>query len=172
MSDSTTPPSQTVWPAQPLNEPAASPVMQPMNSGASPPLNQPSQSLHGQPMAMGGVPQHVVYIPLKYAPQPNYRTWSYVAIGVAIVGAFFGTFIGIALNQPALGEALNSMLCCGGFTAAVFLDVAFYKGKADWEIANGMSNTGSIVSMVIEGLVGVLCVLFLVFAFIGLASGV
>ncbi|MEC7988743.1 MAG: hypothetical protein VX151_02255 [Candidatus Thermoplasmatota archaeon] len=170
MDDPTAPPNQTVWPAQAPNEPAASPVMQPMNTIASAPSSQPTQSFHGQPMAMGGVPQQVVYIPLSYTPQPNYRTWSYVAIGLAIVGAFFGTFLGIAFNQPVLGEALNSLLCCGGFTAAVFLDVAYYKGKADWQSANGMSNTGSVVSMVIEALVGVLCVLLLVFAFINLAS--
>ena len=87
------------------------------------------------------------------------------------VGAFFGSFIGAILEQPTLGDALNSLLCCGGFTAAIFLDVAYYKGKADWQTANGMSSTGSTVSMVLEGILGVICAVFVVFVFIGMLSG-
>ena len=122
-------------------------------------------------MMMAGGPQQVVYVPLKFSPQPNYRTWSYIAIGLAFVGAFLGILIGDILGQPDLGEALNSLLCCGGFTAAIFLDVAYYKGKADWQTANGMSNTGSTLSMVLEGIIGVICAVIVVFGFIGMVSG-
>ena len=49
--------------------------------------------------------------------------------------------------------------------------MAYYKGKADWQTANGMSNTGSTVSMVLEGILGVICAVFVVFVFIGMLSG-
>jgi hypothetical protein len=181
MEETTPPQPQTIWPAQEPVEPTASTeaapaeaaptVMQPMAT-AIPGTQAPAgQFIQGQPMMMAGGPQQVVYIPLKFSPQPNYRTWSYIAIGLAVAGAFLGSFIGAILEQPALGDALNSLLCCGGFTAAIFLDVAYYKGKADWQTANGMSSTGSTVSMVLEGILGVICAVFVVFVFIGMLSG-
>lgn len=183
MDESTPPQPQTIWPAQEPVDPTASTEAAPAPAEATPTVMQPmataipgtqapaGQFIQGQPMMMAGGPQQVVYIPLKFSPQPNYRTWSYIAIGLAVVGAFLGSFIGAILEQPALGDALNSLLCCGGFTAAIFLDVAYYKGKADWQTANGMSNTGSTVSMVLEGILGVICAVFVVFVFIGMLSG-
>ncbi len=183
MKESTPPQPQTIWPAQEPVEPTASTEAAPAPVEATPTVMQPmataipgmqaptGQFIQGQPMMMAGGPQQVVYVPLKFSPQPNYRTWSYIAIGLAFVGAFLGILIGDILGQPDLGEALNSLLCCGGFTAAIFLDVAYYKGKADWQTANGMSNTGSTLSMVLEGIIGVICAVIVVFGFIGMVSG-
>jgi len=181
MEDQAPPQPQTVWPAQEPVEPTVPPqpapelatptVMQPMAT-AIPGTQAPTgQFIQGQPMMMASGPQQVVYVPLKFSPQPNYRTWSYIAIGLAFIGAFVGVLIGEMLGQPDLGQALNSFLCCGGFTAAIFLDVAYYKGKADWQTANGMSSTGSTIGMVLEGILGVICAAIVLFGFIGMVSG-
>ena len=59
-------------------------------------------------------------------------------------------------------ESLGGLVCCGSFTGVVFLDAAYYKGKADWQQANGMANGGSTTSMVIEFIIGgILVMLFL-----------
>ena len=70
-----------------------------------------------------------------------------------------------------MGGALLSVMCCGSFTGFVFLDVAYYKGKADWQQANGMANGGSTTSMVIELIIGVICVVLFLFLLLGLSLG-
>ena len=113
-----------------------------------------------QAMAPGTVQQQVVYVPLKYSPQPNYRTISYIVLAIGIV-------LSVMLSVAAGGtnsilEALNSLVCCGAFTAVVFLDAAFYKGKADWQQAHGMPAGGSKTSMILELVIGgILAILFI-----------
>ena len=114
-----------------------------------------------QPMGMGMAPQQVVYIPLKYTPQTNYRTISYIVLALGIGISMMLSFAGQSTGS-ALVEVLGSLVCCGSFTGVVFLDAAYYKGKGDWQQANGMANGGSRASMIIEFIIGgILVVLFL-----------
>ena len=110
-----------------------------------------------QPMGM--VPQQVVYIPLKYTPQKNYRTISYIVLAagicISIMLSIVSTFTGSAMVSD-----LGTLVCCGSFTGVVFLDAVYYKGKADWQQANGMANGGSTTSMVIEFILGGILVMF------------
>ena len=64
-------------------------------------------------------------------------------------------------------ESLGSLVCCGAFTAVVFLDAAFYKGKADWQQAHGMSADGSKTSMVVELVIGGILVILFVLGLLG-----
>ena len=118
---------------------------------------------------MGAAPQQVVYIPVKYQPTTNYRTISYLVLAIGILGSFLGNILAEATGFYALSN-LSSVLCCGSFTAVIFLDAAYYKGKADWESANGMSNTGSTASLVIEVILGMICACFFVLALLGMAT--
>ena len=124
----------------------------------------------GMGMGMGMVPQQVMYIPLKYTPQTNYRTIAYIVLAagicISIMLSIVSTFTG-----SAIVEALSSVMCCGSFTGVVFLDAAYYKGKADWQQANGMANGGSTTSMVIELIIGVTCVVLFLFLLLGLSLG-
>ena len=116
---------------------------------------------NAQAMAPGMAQQQVVYVPLKYSPQPNYRTISYIVLGAGIALSFVLSFTAEAMKSAVI-ESLGSLVCCGAFTAVVFLDAAFYKGKADWQQAHGMPSGGSTSSMVFELIIGgILAVLFL-----------
>jgi len=112
------------------------------------------------------VPQQVMYIPLTYKPTTNYRTISYIVLAFGIIAAIIASFLAEASGSYLLME-LSSLVCCGSFTAVLFLDAAYYKGKADWQMANGMPNTGSTASLVIESIFGVLCAIFFVLMLIG-----
>ena len=159
----------TSTPSLAPNEPLSSHHGSPQPMSATPPQTQFIQA-QTQPMGMGMgmVPQQVMYIPLKYTPQTNYRTISYIVlaagIGIAIMSAFVSGITG-----SAIVEALASVMCCGSFTGFVFLDVAYYKGKADWQQANGMANGGSTTSMVIELIIGVICVVLFLLLLLGLS---
>lgn len=112
------------------------------------------------------VPQQVMYIPLTYKPTTNYRTISYIVLAFGIIGAIIASFLAEASGSYLLMD-LSSLVCCGSFTAVLFLDAAYYKGKADWQMANGMPNTGSTASLVIESIFGILCAIFFVLMLIG-----
>ena len=107
-----------------------------------------------------------MYVPLKYSPQPNYRTISYIVLAVGFV-------LSLVLNVAADGsnsmvlESLGSLVCCGAFTGVVFLDAAFYKGKADWQQAHGMPTGGSKTSMVFELVIGGILAILFILTFIG-----
>ncbi len=168
------PPMQViVQPAQPEAAGPATDQTQSQNP-SSPPQTQFIQG-QMQPMnmgmgaGMGAAPQQVVYIPLKYKPTTNYRTISYIVLAIGILGSFLGNILADITGFYALSD-LSSVLCCGSFTAVIFLDAAYYKGKADWELANGMSNTGSTVSLVFEVILGMICAFFFVLTLLGMAT--
>lgn len=168
------PPMQViVQPAQPEAAESATGQTLPQNP-TSPPQAQFIQG-QMQPMnmgmgtGMGAAPQQVVYIPLKYQPATNYRTISYIVLAIGILAAFLGNILAEITGFYALSD-LSSVLCCGSFTAVIFLDAAYYKGKADWESANGLSNTGSTASLVIEVIFGLICALFFVLTLLSMAT--
>ena len=159
----------TSTPSLAPNEPLSSHHGSPQPMSATPPQTQFIQA-QTQPMGMGMgmVPQQVMYIPLKYTPQTNYRTIAYIVLAagicISIMLSIVSTFTG-----SAIVEALSSVMCCGSFTGVVFLDVAYYKGKADWQQANGMANGGSITSMVIEIIIGVIFAVLFLLLLVGLS---
>ncbi|MGB0516247.1 MAG: hypothetical protein ACPGKR_04835 [Poseidonia sp.] len=162
------PPAQNI--AQPAQPQPAMPAMgqAPSSVPTTPP---PTQYIQGQmqPM-MGGttmVPQQVMYIPLTYKPTNNYRTISYIVLGFGFIASIFGNILAEATGSYLLMD-LSSLVCCGSFTAVLFLDAAYYKGKADWQMANGMPNTGSTASLVIESIFGIICAIFFVLILIGM----
>lgn len=112
------------------------------------------------------VPQQVIYIPLTYKPTTNYRTISYIVLSFGVIIAIFGNILAEVSGSYILMD-LSSLVCCGSFTAVLFLDAAYYKGKADWQMANGMPNTGSTASLVIESIFGIICAMFFVLMLIG-----
>jgi len=150
----------TSTPSLAPNEHLSSDHGSPQPMSATPPSTQFIQP-HMQPMGMGMVPQQVVYIPLKYTPQTNYRTISYIVLAAGICISIVLSIVS-TLTRSAMVESLGGLVCCGSFTGVVFLDAAYYKGKADWQQANGMANGGSTTSMVIEFIIGgILVMLFL-----------
>jgi hypothetical protein len=82
---------------------------------------------------------------------------------VLAIGIVLSVMLSVAAGGTnSIFEALNSLVCCGAFTAVVFLDAAFYKGKADWQQAHGMPAGGSKTSMILELVIGgILAILFI-----------
>ena len=157
----------TSTPSLAPNEPLSSHHGSPQPMSATPPQTQFIQAQTqpmgmGMGMGMGMVPQQVMYIPLKYTPQTNYRTIAYIVLAAGICISIMLSIV-LIFTESAIVEALLSVMCCGSFTGFVFLDVAYYKGKADWQQANGMANGGSIMNMVIELIIGIFCVVYLIF---------
>tara|TARA_B100000459_G_scaffold126061_1_gene78963 strand:- start:1520 stop:2044 length:525 start_codon:yes stop_codon:yes gene_type:complete len=119
-----------------------------------------------QPMAMA--PQQVVYIPLKFTPQTNYRTISYIVLVAGFfVSIMLNVFSGI-MGSSAI-ENLASLVCCGSFTGVVFLDASYYKSKADWELAHGIANGGTKTNMVLEIILGTILALWFLLMLLGAA---
>ena len=164
------PPSVEISPVQ--EQPDATNVAFPTADTAPQPVlvtpTPQGQYIQGntQAMAPGMVQQQVVYVPLKYSPQPNYRTISYIVLGSGIALSFILNFTAVEMNSRIM-ESLGSLVCCGAFTAVVFLDAAFYKGKADWQQAHGMSSGGSQTSMVLELIIGGILAVLFVLALLG-----
>ena len=117
-------PTPSLAPNEPLSSHHGSP--QPMS-----PTPPPTQFIQAQMQPMGMVPQQVMYIPLKYTPQKNYRTISYIVLAAGICISMMLSFVS-TFTGSAIFESLTSVMCCGSFTGVVFLDAAYYKGKADW----------------------------------------
>lgn len=164
------PPSVEISPSQ--GQPDATNFAFPSTDAAPKPVlvtpTPQGQYIQGnmQVMAPGMVQQQVMYVSLKYSPQPNYRTISYIVLGAGIALSFILNFTAAGMNSRIM-ESLGSLVCCGAFTAVVFLDAAFYKGKADWQQAHGMSADGSKTSMVVELVIGGILVILFVLGLLG-----
>ena len=113
------------------------------------------QQIAPQQIAHPGM-QQVVYIPLKYSPEVNFRYWSYLPLGIGITIYIACAFAATSSTGDELISILGTSACCGLFAVAGFLDAAFYKGKSDWQASTGQSNGGSITGMVLDILFGVI----------------
>ena len=154
-----------------LNNPVQSNIVHPSENSAPQPVlvtpTQQAQFIQGNMQAVApGMVQPMAYIPLKYNPKPNYRTISYIVLGVGIVVSILASAASSGTTSNIL-EAFSSMVCCGAFTSVVFLDAAFYSGKAKWQQVNGLPSGGSTTSFVIEMILGV--ILAIMFMFTALA---
>ena len=155
-----------------LNNPVQSNIVHPSENSASQPVlvtpTPQAQFIQGNMQAVApGMVQPMAYIPLKYNPKPNYRTISYIVLGVGIVISIIASAVSSAIGSIIM-EDFSSMVCCGAFTSVVFLDAAFYSGKAKWQQVNGLPSGGSTTSFVIEMILGV--ILAIMFIFTVLAS--
>ena len=153
-----------------LNNPVQSNIVHPSENSASQPVlvtpTPQAQFIQGNMQAVvPGMVQPMAYIPLKYNPKPNYRTISYIVLGVGIVISFIASAISSAIGSSIM-EDFSSMVCCGAFTGVVFLDATYYIGKTKWEQAHGLPSGGSTTSFVLEMILGViLAIMFMFTAF-------
>ena len=156
-----------------LNNPVQSNIVHPSENPASQPVlvtpTPQAQFIQSNMQAVApGMVQPMAYIPLKYNPKPNYRTISYIVLGVGIVISFIASAVSSEIGSSIM-EVFSSMVCCGALTGVVFLDAAFYSGKAKWQQVNGLPSSGSTTSFVIEMILGVILAimfLFTVLAFV------
>ena len=109
--------------------------------------------------------QQIIYVELKYKPEQNYRRWSYAVI--VLGGLIYFVSIFTFAGSNSYGFFLGNTVCCMSFSAGLFLDAAFYKGKSDWQVATGQSNTSSNMGMVIDIILGIIA---LWIAILGLVS--
>ena len=101
--------------------------------------------------------QQVVYIPLKYSPEVNLRTWSYLPLGLGILIYLASAIGSVGSNTGSeLVALLGTSTCCGLIAVACFLDAAFYKGKSEWQASTGQLNGGSVTGMVFDIIFGVI----------------
>ncbi len=108
--------------------------------------------------------QEIIYFELKYKPEVNYRHWSYgvIVLGVLIYFVSIITFSG----SNSYGVFLGNAACCLSFSAGLFLDAAFYKGKSNWQNATGQSNSRSTTGMVIDIILGIIALLIAIFGIV------
>lgn len=108
--------------------------------------------------------QQIIYVELKYKPEQNYRRLSYVVIILGVMIYFVSIFAFSGSNS--YGVFWGSAACCLSFSAGLFLDAAFYKGKSDWQIATGQSNSGSKTGMVIDIILGIIALWIAIFGLV------
>lgn len=113
------------------------------------------QQIASQQIAHPGM-QQVVYIPLNYSPEVNFRNWSYLPLGIGITIYLASVFGSVSSSGSDLISMLGTSACCGLFAVAGFLDAAFYRGKSEWQASTGQSNGGSITGMVFDIIFGVI----------------
>ena len=108
--------------------------------------------------------QQIIYVELKYKPEQNYRHLSYAVIVLGVLIYFVSIFTFSGSNS--YGVFWGSAACCLSFSAGLFLDAAFYKGKSDWQIATGQSNSGSKTGMVIDIILGIIALWIAIFGLV------
>lgn len=108
--------------------------------------------------------QQIIYVELKYKPEQNYRHWSYAVIVLGVIIYFVSVFTFSGSNS--YGVFLGNAVCCLSFSAGLFLDAAFYKGKSDWQVATGQSNSGSNTGMVIDIILGIIALWIAIFGLV------
>ena len=108
--------------------------------------------------------QQIIYVELKYKPEQNYRHWSYAVIVLGVLIYFVSVFTFSGSNS--YGVFLGNAVCCLSFSAGLFLDAAFYKGKSDWQVATGQSNSGSNTGMVIDIILGIIALWIAIFGLV------
>ena len=152
--------------------------MQPPNQPNTPapqPVEIPvTQQLYGQVPQMQQIPQmqqmpQVVYVNLNYSPEVNYRNWSYLPLGIGIMSYFGFLIFGFGMGMGDEGPAIvGNASCCFFLGIASALDAVHYKGKSDWQMSSGLSNTGSMVGMIVDILFSLFCLGFALILMIGL----
>jgi len=146
------------------NEPHLSHRNPPQSMSANSPQ---TQFIQGQTQPVSMVPQQVMHIPLNYTPRINFRIISYIFLAIGAVFVSTMDTYPTPAKHSAFAESLGSLMFCGFFTGAVLLDAAYYKSKANWQQANGMSKDDSTRSMVFELILGAIGVVIFLNEFMG-----
>ena len=105
--------------------------------------------------------QQIEPINLKYSPEVNLRTYSFFAIVIGLIACIVSWWIG---SWPEF--ICGNTLCIFSFAIACFLDASYSKGKSDWELSIGQSNSKSTIGMIFNTIIGILCMFIVVFVFI------
>ena len=110
--------------------------------------------------------QQVIILNPKYRPELNLRLIStgILVLGIAISIAL--PFIGIDESGSVLFQ-ISAYICCSSFILALLVDAVYLKGNSDWQTSLGMSNTWSLVSLVLSILFALGLIFILVLNLIG-----
>ena len=93
--------------------------------------------------------QQIESINLKYSPEVNLRTYSFFAIVIGLIACIVSWWIG---SWPEF--ICGNTLCLFSFAIACFLDASYSKGKSDWELSIGQSNSKSTIGMIFNIILG------------------
>jgi len=112
------------------------------------------------------ISQHQIEpINLKYSPKVNLRHQSYYVFAIGLI--LLITFVNSALNNYSVDDlALGNILCLFSFAIAFFMNASYSKGKSDWKLLIGQSSRTSNSGMIFSIILGMLCILIVVFGFI------
>jgi len=88
-------------------------------------------------------------INLKYSPEVNLRTYSFFAIVIGLIACIVSWWIG---SWPEF--ICGNTFCIFSFAIACFLDASYSKGKSDWELSIGQSNSKSTIGMIFNIILG------------------
>ena len=115
------------------------------------------------------IQQQVIILNPKYRPELNLRL---ISTGILILGIAISIalpFIGIEESGSVLFQ-ISAYICCSSFILALLIDAVYLKGKSDWQTSIGMSNTWSLVSLVLSILFALGLIFILVLSLIGGSS--
>jgi hypothetical protein len=109
--------------------------------------------------------QQIQPINLKYSPIVNLRIYSFFASGIGLILLII--YVNSALSNYSVDDfRWGNILCLSFFAIACFLDASYSKGKSDWELSIGQSNSKSTIGMIFNTIIGILCIFIVVFVFI------
>lgn len=110
--------------------------------------------------------QQVIILNPKYRPELNLRLISTAILVLGIAISIALPFIGIDESGSVLFQ-ISAYICCSSFILALLVDAVYLKGKSDWQTSLGMSNTWSLVSLVLSILFALGLIFILVLNLIG-----
>jgi len=96
--------------------------------------------------------QQIEPISLKYSPIVNLRIYSFFAIVIGLLAGIVPWWIGPSEFEFFCGN----ILCFFSFAIALFIDASYYKGKSDWELSIGKSNSKSTIGMIFNNILGII----------------
>ena len=105
--------------------------------------------------------QQVIIINQKYKPELNLRVWSTVILLTGVILSFALPFIGLDIDLYDI-YTISSMLCCSSLIIASLLDAVYLKGKSDWQVSNGIPNTGSAITLAVTIIFAVICIIIFI----------
>jgi len=117
-------------------------------------MGVPKTILLGSPTSQPDA-QIVYLVSSDFKPNPNYRHFSYLIIGLATFVWLIGSVMS-ANAKSDIGIFIASSGCCGLFGIACLFDAAYYHTKKNWEMGKGERYSKSVMGIIANIIIAVI----------------
>lgn len=121
-------------------------------------MDVPKTVIIGNPSAESDS-QLVYLISSDFKPNPNYRHFSYLFIGLAVFIWIIGSVMSASVKSD-IGLFIAGSGCCGLFGVACLFDAAYYHTRKNWEMEKGKEYSKSVMGFVANIIIATISFLY------------